>query len=89
MSRRKSRRSFSKEFKLQVICDVDAGVSIAEAARIHDVRPETVRLRRRNERKFGERAFAGNGRAYTDEAKIAQLGQVTLENALFVRYADG
>lgn len=32
------------------------------------------------------RAFAGNGGAYTDDAKVAQLertlGQVTLENAL-------
>ena len=39
------------------------------------------------ERKNGERSFAGNARAYTDEARIAQLertlGQLTLENALF------
>jgi transposase len=86
MPRLKSRRSFSKEFKLQVIRDVDSGMSIAEAARVHDIHPETVRLWRKNERKYGERAFAGNGRAYTDEAKIAQLeralGQMTLENAL-------
>lgn len=59
MPRPKSRRSFSKEFKLQVIRDVDAGVSIAEAARMHNVHPETVRLWRKNERKYGERAFAG------------------------------
>jgi len=86
MPRLKSRRSFSKEFKLQVIRDVDGGMSIAEAARVHDVHPETVRLWRKNEHKYVERAFAGNGRAYTDEAKIAQLeralGQMTLENAL-------
>lgn len=86
MPRRKSRRVFSKEFKLQVINDVDGGMSIAEAARTHDVHPETVRLWRKTERKYGDRAFAGNGRSYTDEAKIAQLeralGQVTLENSL-------
>jgi transposase len=86
MPRTKSRRVFSKEFKLQVIRDVDSGMTIAEAARTHDVHPETVRLWRKTERKYGDRAFAGNGRAYTDDARIAQLertlGQITLENAL-------
>jgi transposase len=86
MPRPKSRRTFSKEFKQQVVRDIDSGMSIAEAARTHDVHPETVRLWRKTERKYGARAFAGNGRAYTDEAKIAQLeralGQVTLENSL-------
>jgi transposase len=80
------RRVFSKEFKQQVISDVDGGMSIAEAARTHDVHPETVRLWRKTERKYGDRAFAGNGRAYTDEARIAQLeralGQATLEISL-------
>jgi transposase len=86
MPRTKSRRVFSKEFKLQVIRDVDGGMTIAEAARAHNVHPETVRLWRRTERKYGDRAFAGNGRSYSDEARIAQLeralGQMTLENAL-------
>lgn len=86
MPRPKSRRTFSKEFKQQVVRDIGAGMSIAEAARTHDVHPETVRLWRKTERKYGDRAFAGNGRAYTDEAKIAQLeralGQATLEISL-------
>jgi len=82
----KSRRSFTKEFKLQVLHEIEAGTSISEAARIHDLHPETIRSWRTMERKYGERSFAGNGRAYTDEARIAQLertlGQLTLENAL-------
>ena len=86
MPRRKIRRVFSKEFKLEVLREVDAGTSVAETARIHGVHPETIRLWKRTERKYGERAFAGHGRAYSDEAKIAQLeralGQATLEIAL-------
>ena len=86
MARNGSRRVFTKEFKLSVLRDVDAGTSVAEAARIHDVHPETIRLWKRTFRKYGERSFAGNGRAYGDEAKIAQLeralGQMTLENSL-------
>ena len=86
MARKKARRVFSKEFKLEVLREIDAGVSVAQAARNHDVHPETIRLWRRTENKYGERAFAGNGHAYTDEARIAQLEralwQATLEIAL-------
>lgn len=86
MARKKARRVFSKEFKLEVLREIDTGVSVAQAARNYEVHPETIRLWRRTERKYGDRAFAGNGHAYTDEARIAQLeralGQATLEIAL-------
>ena len=86
MARSKTRRTFSKEFKLGILHEIDAGASVAQVARAHGVHPETVRNWRRSERKYGERSFAGRGRAYTDEARIAQLeralGQLTLENAL-------
>jgi transposase len=40
----------------------------------------------RQHRKYKDRAFTGNGRAYTDEARIAALerkvGQLTMENDL-------
>lgn len=84
--RTRTRRMFTKEFKLQVLRELDAGTTVAEAARIHDVHPETIRVWRKTEHKYGSRSFAGNGRAYTDEARIAQLeralGQMTLENSL-------
>ena len=69
MPRSRSRRVFSKEFKLQVLGEIDAGASVAEAARIHHVHPETIRVWKRTLRKYGERSFAGNGRAYSDEAE--------------------
>jgi transposase len=82
----RTRRTFTKEFKLQVLRELDAGSTIAELARVHDVHPETIRVWSKMERKYGSRSFAGRGRAYTDEARIAQLeralGQVTLENSL-------
>jgi len=37
----KPRRAFSKEFKFQVLHEIEAGTSLAEAARIHDVHTET------------------------------------------------
>jgi transposase len=82
----RSRRIFDKEFKLQVLRELDAGTSLAELARQHQVHPETIRLWKRDHRKYADRAFAGRGRAYTDEAKVAQMeramGQLALENAL-------
>ncbi|MGH7750239.1 MAG: transposase [Candidatus Dormibacteria bacterium] len=80
----RTRRSFSKEFKLNVLREIDAGATIAQVARRHEVHPETIRQWQSRERKYGERAFAGRGNAYTDEARIAELertiGQLTLEN---------
>jgi transposase len=78
------RRSFTKEFKTNVLREIDAGLTIAQAARKFEVHPETVRLWRSQERKYGDRAFAGNGNACADDARIAELertiGQLTLEN---------
>lgn len=80
------RRTFDKEFKYQILREIDAGTTVASVAREHGVHPETIRLWKRQQRKYGERAFAGNGNAYSDEAKIAQLertlGQMAAENAL-------
>lgn len=80
----RKRRTFTKDFKLGVLAEVDAGATITQAARKHNVHPETLRLWKRQERKYGDRAFAGHGNAYTDEARIAELermiGQLTIEN---------
>jgi transposase len=80
------RRTFDTEFKYQILREIDSGSTVASVAREHGVHPETIRLWKRQRRKYGDRAFAGNGNSYTDEAKIAQLertlGQMAAENAL-------
>jgi transposase len=79
------RRQFTKEFKLQVLRELEAGTSIAQAARQHQLHPNVIRKWREQYAHYAERAFAGNGHAYTDEAKVAELerliGQLTVENA--------
>jgi transposase len=79
------RRQFTKEFKLQVLRELEAGTSIAQAARQHQLHPNVIRKWREQYARYAERAFAGNGHAYTDEAKVAELerliGQLTVENA--------
>jgi len=79
------RRVFSKDLKLSILQEIDAGATIAQVARAHEIHPETIRMWRRTERKFGDRAFAGNGNAYTDDARIAELERTIGQQAHEIR----
>jgi len=78
------RRTFPREFKLQVIREVEAGKSQAQVAREYQVSDNTISKWRRELRQNKERAFAGRGHAYTDEARVNELermvGRLTMEN---------
>jgi len=78
------RRSFSKEFKLKVLREVDAGKSQAQAAREYQLTETSIYKWRQQYAKYKAKAFAGRGRAYTDEARMSELerkvGQLTMEN---------
>jgi transposase len=82
----KTRRQFSREFKLQVIHEISAGKSVAQAAREHEIRPNLIGRWQKQQAKYGERSFAGSGQIYTEDAQVAQLerkvGQLTMENDL-------
>ena len=86
------RRQFSREFKLQVIHEIQAGKSIAQASREHLVHPNTLGKWRAQHARYGLSAFAGNGVAYTQEATIAELerliGQLTVENAFLKKMLE-
>lgn len=80
------RRQFTKEFKLQIIREIEAGKAVAQAAREHQLHPNTILKWRKLHQQYAERAFSGHGQTYKDEARIAELermvGQLTMENAL-------
>jgi len=86
------RRQFTTEFKLQVVREVEAGKSVAQSAREHQLHPNTVIKWRKLHQQYAERAFAGNGQTYRDEARIADLermvGQMAMENALLKMYGS-
>jgi transposase-like protein len=84
------RREYTEEFKLKVLAEVEAGIGLAQVARKYQVHPNTIRTWRRQARKYyKDRAFAGRGKAYTDEARIAELqrmvGRLTMENEMIIR----
>ncbi len=78
------RRQFTKELKMEVVHEVESGLSLAEASGRYEVHPNLIRKWRELYRENGARAFAGQGRLYREEAKIAALerkiGQLTMEN---------
>lgn len=82
----KPRRKYSREIKLQIVREIEAGKSPATAAREYEVHPTMISQWRKTHAQYGEAAFAGNGHLYKDEARIAELerkiGQLVLENDL-------
>lgn len=87
----KNRRTFSRDFKLKVIREVEAGKSQAQVAREYQITQNTISQWRRQHTKYKDRAFAGNGHSYTDEARIAELermvGRLTMENDFLKKLA--
>jgi transposase len=78
------RRTFTREFKLKVIREVEAGKSQAQVAREYQLSDNTISKWQRQHRQYQDRAFAGRGHAYTDEARLHELermvGRLTMEN---------
>jgi transposase len=80
------RRRFTKEFKLQVVREVLAGKSLAEAAREHQVLPASIVAWRKTVEEYPESAFQGNGNSYTAEAKIAELERMVGQQAMEIAF---
>jgi transposase len=79
----KKRRRFTREFKISVINELDAGKTIAQLSREHNLHPTLISRWKREYRENPESAFRGNGKPA--ESKVAELerlvGQLYAENA--------
>lgn len=79
-------REFTRAFKLRVIREVEAGKSLSQVARKHQLSPSQLCKWRTLYRKHKDEAFAGKGRAYSEAAHVAELerliGRLTIENDL-------
>jgi transposase len=81
------RRVFSRDFKLQVIREIEAGKTQAQVSREHQLNQHLLSRWYREHRKHKERAFPGKSwAAHTEAARIAELermvGRLTMENDL-------
>jgi transposase len=82
----KTRRQFSREVKLQVLREIDSGKPAAQVCRMHQIHPNCVLAWRKQLAKYGDQAFAGNGNAYTQEAKIAELERLIGQQAIEIDF---
>lgn len=78
------RPRFTRDFKLQVLREIEADKSIAQAAHEHEIHPNLISRWRSLRDQYAGQAFARNGYTYKLEARIAELermvGRLTMEN---------
>ena len=82
----KSRRKFSREFKLSVLRELESGKTIAELSREHELHPSLVGKWKDKYYKDPDAAFSRVQNADSESEKVAELerlvGQLFAENAL-------
>ena len=80
----KTRRRFTRDFKISILRELEAGTNIAQVSRENNLHPPLISRWRREYEKNPDAAFSGNGNTYKEEARIAQLerlvGQMYAEN---------
>ena len=85
----KSRRIFTREFKLAAVKELESGKPIGYVARQLEVNANTLDLWRREFRAQPTKAFSGQGRRVLAESREAELerkiGQLTMENDFLKR----
>src|SRR5438128_11405468 len=85
----KSRRVFTREFKLAAVKELESGKPIGYVARQLEVNANTLDRWRREFRAQPTKAFSGQGRRVLAESREAELerkiGQMTMENDFFKR----
>ena len=67
----RSRRKFTREFKLSVLNELESK-SFVQVCREHDISPSVLSKWRREYGGNPDEAFKGNGRLWKEDAKIAQ-----------------
>lgn len=69
----KTRRKYTREFKLSVIRELEAGVAVSELARKYNIHPALPGRWKKEYYDDPERSFSGNGNTYKLEARNAEL----------------
>jgi len=80
----KQRNFYTREFKLAILSQVEAGVPVAQVARENGLHPALVARWKKEFLEDPENAFSGPGHPYKDQARVAELermvGKLYAEN---------
>jgi transposase len=89
----RTRRIFSREFKLQVVRELEGSKTLAQIVREYEIHQAVAGRWYREYQQYGDDAFKGNGHTYKEDARIAQLerkiGQLTMENDFLKKAIQG
>ena len=69
----KQRNFYTREFKLAILSQVEAGVPVAQVARENGLHPALVARWKKEFLEDPEKAFSGPGHPYKDQARVAEL----------------
>jgi transposase len=80
----KTRRQYTRDFKIAVVRDLETGKSLAQVSRENGIHPSLILRWKTEYFENPEKAFSGNGRVFKDQARMAELerlvGQLYAEN---------
>ena len=69
----KPRSYYTREFKMSILSQIEAGVPLAQVARENGLHPTLVSRWKKEYMDNPEKAFAGPGHPYKDQARVAEL----------------
>ena len=80
----KTRRQYTRDFKIAVVRDIETGKSLAQVSRENGIYPSLIAKWKKEYFENPENAFSGNGRVYKEQARMAELerliGRLYAEN---------
>jgi transposase len=82
----KSRRKFTKEFKMTAVRRLEGGQGPAEVARALEVHPSDLYRWRNELQEHGNRAFSGAGKKRAEESRVAELEQKVGQQAMEIDF---
>ena len=81
-----SRRTFTREFKLEAVRRLEMGVPVAELARALEVNPNVLHRWRREQQQGPGNSFPGNGKRRWREGRVAELERKVGQQALEIDF---
>ena len=69
----KRRRQYTRDFKIGGIREVESGKTLVQVSRENEIHPSLVVKWKKEYFRDPENAFRGNGKAYKEQARMAEL----------------